>query len=99
MISPKTIIILIILIVVFCKLLYKNEQFSGALTQLTAKGPQDLYLTVNTEKYIPELWHPYSLYYNPYRYMWNAPTRRRMYSYPYYPYYSHYRYNYLFPYY
>ena len=47
--------------------------FAGAMTQLYAKGPQDSYLTYDTDKYIP----PY-LYWN--RWLWNAPTRL---SYPY----------------
>lgn len=30
----------------------KNENFNGAITQLTHRGLQDVYLTVDTEKYI-----------------------------------------------
>jgi hypothetical protein len=50
------IIVLIILVLFFIFESREMEKISqGALTQLVAKGPQDSYLTVGTEKY----WHPY----------------------------------------
>ena len=57
------------------------ENYSGAWTQLYAKGPEDTYLTVGAEEYAPK----YSTYYGfGFPYMWNMPTR----FYPgYYPYY------------
>jgi len=60
-------------------MIYRNyETFAGAMTQMYAKGPEDQYLTVGTDQYIP----PY-LYYN--NWFWNAPTRlSSRSSYPYY---------------
>lgn len=57
-----------------------KENFGGgALTQLYAKGPQDTYLTVNSEKYIPEYWwNQYPFFYH----AWNIPTRSSQYYYP-----------------
>ena len=56
-------------------LLYKGKDtFAGAMTQMYAKGPEDHYLTVGTDKYIS----PY--FYNS-GWVWNMPTRL---SYPYY---------------
>lgn len=71
-----------------------DEKFSGALVQLYAKGPQDLYLTGDVEKYIPELWWQYFPNANPYRphLFWNISTHR-----PSYPYYIRVH-DYLFPY-
>lgn len=66
-------IILILLLVIICWRINK-ENFAGALTQLYAKGPQDLYLTGNVEKYIP----PFLVDNG---FMWNQPTRL---AYPYY---------------
>ena len=57
--------LLAITIIVFIR---ERETFAGAMTQLYAKGPQDSYLTVGTDKYIP----PY-LYGS--RWLWNMPTR------------------------
>lgn len=72
--------ILIIFVIIIA--IYKNkndENFSGALTQLYAKGPQDTYLNVDIEKYVPELWHTYPNYMwsngNYYPLFWNIPTR------------------------
>lgn len=59
-------ILLVILIIILVS--YEYENFTGALTQLYAKGPQDSYLTVGTDQYIP----PYLN--NPY-WIWNQPTR------------------------
>jgi hypothetical protein len=61
-------ILLLIFIFIIILLSIEYENFAGALTQLYAKGPQDNYLTVDTEKYIP----PYLN--NPY-WIWNQPTR------------------------
>lgn len=72
-----------------------NEHYYGAITQLQAKGPQDLHLTVNNEKYLHP--HYYNNTYLPFRYpydlyIWNNPTRYR-------PAYYNYDYNYhLYPY-
>ncbi len=55
----------------------KTDKFSdiGALTQLYAKGPQDLYLTTDTEKYMyPQYWGRYG--------PWNMQTRLDNYYYP-----------------
>lgn len=80
-------IIIIVLIVLFC--LYKKyESFGssdgGALIQLYAKGPQDVYLTGNVEKYVPE--YLYGLY--PYGYYLNGEPER--YQAEYYPRNGHY---------
>lgn len=56
-----------------------KEKFAGALTQLYAKGPQDRYLTVGTEKYVPPELTFNEMY-------WNMPTRLA-YPYGYYPFY------------
>jgi hypothetical protein len=66
---------------------YKStEHYSGAWTQLYAKGPEDNYLTVGTEQYAPK----YSTYYwKQYPYMWNVPNRTNLYP-GYYPYYWYY---------
>lgn len=84
--SPLIILLifLFILIIFFDKTkssFFSIENFGGgALTQLYAKGPQDLYLTTNAEKYIPEY---LGGYYNPYNYFrWNVPTRFNRYYYP-----------------
>lgn len=69
-----------IVVVVICILFLKNrEKFAGALTQLYAKGPQDKYLTVGTEKYVPPEMKISEMY-------WNNPTRLA-YPYGYYPFY------------
>lgn len=78
--------VLIIFLLVGCFIMiFKNyeictsvEPFGGALLQLVAKGPQDSYLTTDTDKYVPE-------YYLPYReFIWNNPTRIPYNWYPYY---------------
>jgi len=60
----------------------KKESFAtqgGALEQLYAKGPEDVYLTTNTEKYVPEFWWGD----NPYKYWtFNMPTRYSNYFQP-----------------
>lgn len=64
---------------------FRGEEFSalGALTQLYAKGPQDLYLTAGSARYVPELWYGYGYGYldAPFRFIWNQPTRFNNYSY------------------
>lgn len=64
------IIIIIILIIMFFSSI---NNFSGALTQLHARGPEDQYLMVNSEKYyMPYFWreykwnNPVNVYYLPY---------------------------------
>lgn len=37
----------------------KEEHMEGALVQLMTKGPQDVYLTSDIEKYVPEYNRPY----------------------------------------
>ena len=93
-------LIIFILIIIIYKLYqkyYTVEGYGGgALTQLYAKGPQDTYLTFDTEKYIPEYWWNYPPFHY---YKWNIPTRYNNYYYPLYgifpnPSYT-YPYNYL----
>ena len=100
-------IILAFILIVAISVIYHNfsqcnadEGFAGAMIQLTAKGPQDSYLTVGTDQYVPEYYYPYG------EALWNNPTRIYNYQY-YYPYYYpsgypsyYYPYNssYLFPY-
>ena len=69
----KVIIILVMLAVVLRWIMNpEQEGFSGAITQLTSRGPQDLHLTINTEKYVD----PYYSWRNPSNwYTWNSPTR------------------------
>lgn len=72
------IIILLIVFVTLFKLLCDDsgsEGFSGAITQLVSRGPEDIYLTINTERYIPNSY--YDGYYSPYG--CNSPycSRRR----------------------
>jgi hypothetical protein len=70
-------IILIIAIIItycYCKSPKTiNEQFGeGALMQLYNKGPQDVHLTTETDKYVPEYvqgYYPWNYY------MWNQPSR------------------------
>jgi hypothetical protein len=87
MITAIIITIIIIAILIYINKKNENEKFSGALTQLYAKGPQDIYLTTDIEKYVPELWHRYPNYMwsngNYYPLFWNMPTRYGYYS-PYY---------------
>lgn len=82
-------IIILVLLTLFIRWVMSptSEGFWGAITQLQAKGPQDVHLTVNNEKYID----PYGYRYPYDKYVWNNPTRYRR------PYY-YYDYNYhLFP--
>lgn len=78
------VIFLVIITLVYLIFIYdpKTEEYSqGALTQLYAKGPQDLYLTTNTEKYLHPYYHGYGTWprhswysrYTPFA--WNNPTR------------------------
>jgi len=87
------ILILIILATVFYIIVNnynKSETFLGALTQLHARGPQDLHLTVNSDKYIYQDPYYRGWWDYPY-YLWNMPTRYNRYN-------SYYYGNYLFPY-
>lgn len=61
-------IVLLILLFMSMMMNYKCELFAGALTQLYAKGPQDIYLTGYDHIY-PTLF-------------WNIPTRMYNYYYP-----------------
>lgn len=86
----RHIIIILIVVLLLIKLLFNTvEGFGGALVQLYSKGPQDTYLTVDTDKYIYpyHYYRSYSLPYNyiPYYYSsyWNQSTRYPR-SYPYY---------------
>lgn len=79
------VIAILIACVVALKLLCDdNEHFagSGALVQLYAKGPEDLYLTPDVANY----WsHYYPNLYDPNLYFWNVSTRRSR-DYPWYLY-------------
>jgi hypothetical protein len=93
----KNIYIIVILIVVVRILqlfMYpEKESFLGAITQLQAKGLQDLHLTVNNEKYLGDYYYRYPYIKYPLsHYYWNVPTRYRR---PYYYYYDGHR---VFPY-
>jgi len=83
MMKQKLYIIIFIIIILFLILLYVNkENFSGALLQLYAKGPQDYYLTGDTFPHYYPMYNPYYYpMYNPYYYpyyiypsIWNLPT-------------------------
>ncbi len=87
----KTILLIFVIIIAYYFLDYSNsDSFSalGALTQLYAKGPSDLYLTSDTEKYVYPPYFGNSPWWGyPYMYpVWNVPTRLNNYSgfYPYY---------------
>jgi len=67
----KQLIILIVLFIAVLILFYNKQEHAGALMQLYAKGPQDYYLTGDTDYYIPYYYPP------PYMYFWNQPTRFR----------------------
>lgn len=83
------IIICVVLLIALGIFIYKNETFAGAMVQMYAKGPEDHYLTTDTDQYIP----PYFYGSN---WFWNAPTRL---SRPYYPLYGIYpNYYYGYPY-
>jgi hypothetical protein len=97
------ILLLIVAAIVIC-IYYSNvickpeddnkENFLGAMTQLYAKGPEDINLTVNTERYVPEFMYPFWSY-------WNMPTRVNRYGYYNDPYWARKRYykHYALPYY
>lgn len=69
-----------------------TEHMDGALVQLFAKGPQDVYMTTDTEKYIPEYNIPYYEYDSPWYgytpFAWGNGTRYPKWSmgFPYYQY-------------
>jgi hypothetical protein len=74
-----------------------NKEYfgEGALTQLYYKGQPDVYLTTNTEKYIPEYhWNMYPFNY----YKEDIPTRFGKYKYPLYGIYPNNDYTYPFSY-
>jgi len=82
----QIIVYLIILFIIILVYFYRNkiDTFStGALTQLYAKGPQDLYLTGNIGQYIPP-------YLNNFDWTWNNPTRLNSAYYPLYGIYPYY---------
>jgi hypothetical protein len=83
------------LLIIICNTKTIENYGEGALTQLYTKGPQDTYLTVNTEKYIPEYWWGY---YPFHYYKWNVPTRYGGYYYPLYGIYPNNNYTYPFNY-
>jgi hypothetical protein len=67
-------LLLLILIGLIIYYLYKNhEENLGGLVQLSAKGPEDTYLTGVSENYYPD-YYPYYYNYRPYYY--------RLYPYP-----------------
>ena len=67
----RWVIVVIVGLIIFISLHsdIKIEGFSGALTQLYAKGPQDTYLTNDAYKYLYFL-HPPLV-----EFIWNNPTR------------------------
>jgi hypothetical protein len=84
----KKIMFVLIIILILYLLYDKNENYGGALTQLYAKGPQDIYLTGNDYIYYP--YNPiYPLYgYDGYGirrspFIWNEPTRLKYNQAPY----------------
>ena len=88
--------LLLIVLGIIVLILFQTQNYehmgTGALIQLYAKGPQDAYLTTDTEKYYNPFYYPYAypyayqytnLYTNPYNWIWNMSTRT---TYPYYYY-------------
>lgn len=80
----STHILAIIIITVICLYVYNTyyvqENYGeGALIQLVAKGPEDVYLTGGVQKYIPEYWNGL---YPRYQSFWNNSTRLSSYYYP-----------------
>ena len=66
-------ILLILTIVLICNECENKEHYGlGGLTQLRAKGPQDLALTTGIEKYLYPYWYNYPY---PYTFFWNNSTR------------------------
>lgn len=61
----------------YCKNSLKEHVSMGTLTQLMAKGPQDIHLSQDAEKWVNMQF--------PYPFVWNNPTRLYR-HYPYYPY-------------
>jgi hypothetical protein len=90
----KVLILIVLLFLVFTFKSKKNkEKYSGAITQLISRGPEDIYLTINTDKYV----YPYQNFYDrcigPYcgkdwwynkytPFPWNNPTKYPKYFYP-----------------
>jgi hypothetical protein len=75
------IIVALIICIVIIKLFFSDgEHFgSGALVQLYAKGPEDLYLTPDVYRY----WDYANYLYDPSLFFWNTSTRYPR-NYPYY---------------
>lgn len=86
------IIILFIILFIFYLICPKKDLKEhvnmGTLTQLMAKGPQDIHLSKDAEKWV-NMQYPYG-YHN---FVWNNPTRLYN-NYLYYPY----SYSYVYPY-
>jgi hypothetical protein len=77
MTRQKLYIVIFIIIVLLLIFLYVHkENFSGALLQLYAKGPQDYYLTGDgdTFPYYYPVYNPYYYPYYVYPSIWNQPT-------------------------
>lgn len=81
-------LIIVVLAIILKKMMKKDKEYFGSMMQLTAKGPQDLHLTVNNEKYL----YPYQ-YTN---WVWNNPTRLRRPLYFYYDYDNYYLWPYFY---
>lgn len=72
----KTFIIFVLIFLFIHVYKINNQEHFGALTQLYAKGPQDSYLTVGTDRYVPEYWGYYGPpWYQRHMFVWNQPTR------------------------
>jgi hypothetical protein len=55
--------LLILFFYLFCTSKTKTEKYGGgALTQLISKGPQDINLTINTEKYMDPYYNEWGVY-------------------------------------
>lgn len=62
------IILLVIFVLLFKVLMHDcDEHMSGAITQLVSRGPEDIYLSVNIDKYVPD-YYGYNYGYNGYGY-------------------------------
>ncbi len=100
------IILLLIVLVIIFKLFFSScfsENFAGAITQLVSRGPEDIYLNVDIEKYVSDYYGNYgygclspycrrrSWWYNKYTPLpWNNPTRFPKWIYPPYTYLTEY---------
>lgn len=73
-------IITIIVVLVVIYLVFFGDMIEGysqaAILQLVAKGPQDLYLTADAEKYLWYYDNPYNYYYHSYGNMYGRPYGR-----------------------